>query len=176
MLDPRANMSPSDSDPTASSAQPSYRRATLSFNSANRDIAQRENDAIANRCSEIRIQLPRSKREKMKVIAMLIRFYEIGMEYQRGVSSLRQIAGAWEKRCSKRDDGENLPMAPCTVSRSCKDVAKYFAECLQLDTPAPLFACERKGKPMYGLTELGTRAWQAARDYLIMHDYVQENS
>lgn len=106
-------------------------------------------------------------KDRLRDIRMLQVFYAMGVEYQRGAKSLREVSALWERRM---DDGalpRHLPYAVSSLHRICKSAQRFFASEFELAGEADLFVVDRRSKATRGLTELGIDAWIRTHALLI---------
>lgn len=118
------------------------------------DIAQEES---------IEFLGPRAERE----IRMLRMFHEVGQEFLKGASSLRDIAETFEKRECAGLHPMELASTLTSISRECKYAKQSFGRRFNLDGEAELFVSQGERYPITGLTPLGHRAWYMTRHFLI---------
>jgi hypothetical protein len=106
-------------------------------------------------------------KDRLRDIRMLQVFYAMGVEYQRGAKSLREISALWERRMDEGALPRHLPYAVSSLHRICKSAQRFFASEYEIAGEAELFVFDRRSKSTRGLTELGIDAWIRTRALLI---------
>jgi len=105
-------------------------------------------------------------------LRMLRMFHEVGQAFQQGADSLREVAKLLETRDLEKTRPDSVPCTLASISRECAYAKKSFGKRFQLPGDAPLFVSRGRGYSISGMSDLGMRAWNMTREFLIRQNII----